>query len=291
MLVLVRAFARERAGREAAASLTAQARERWVSYYLALARQAPVRLRGAGQLAWMRRLDAESENLASVMRHLLDSSRLDEAAEYAWSLYLYLWVAGLLGVVRDWMAELLDRSEQEGLPLAPRTEAIALYYTRAVAFWQDPDLDVRPGLERSAALFDEAGEPFGAALSRVSLALGHLAAPTGPDVVAARGILQLSLEGFARAGDPWGQAMTHVTLGRIDLVVQDIPAPRRTSTRAAAWPPRPARCWEWSSPSIIAAGPSSTPATSRARRRTSPRRWTCRSRCATTRGSRTACRG
>jgi predicted ATPase len=229
MLVLVRAFARERAEREAAASLTAQARERWVSYYIALARQAPSRLRGPGQLGWMRRLDAESENLASVMRYLLDSSgtdaaSLDEAAEYAWSLYLYLWVAGLLGVVRDWMAELLERAGRAGIPLAPRTEAIALYYTRAVAFWQDPDLDVRPGLERSATLFDQADEPFGAALARVSLALGHLAAPSGADVVAARGVLERSLEGFTRAGDAWGQAMAHVTLGRIDLAVQDIPA-------------------------------------------------------------------
>ena len=67
-----------------------------------------MRMRGSDQLAWMRRLDAEAENLASVMRHLLDAARLDEAAEYAWSLYLYLWIGGLLGVVRDWMAELLD---------------------------------------------------------------------------------------------------------------------------------------------------------------------------------------
>ncbi|WP_314505866.1 DUF4062 domain-containing protein [uncultured Microbacterium sp.] len=223
MLALVRAFARDRAEAEASASGTAQARERWVSYYLALAGQSPARLRGAGQLGWMRRLDAASENLASVMRYLLDRSRLDEAAEYAWSLYLYLWVAGLLGVVRDWMAELLEHAERDAIALPPRTEAIALYYTRAVAFWQDPELDVRPGLERSAGLFDQAGEPFGAALARVSLALGHLAAPTNPDVDAARGTLDRSLTGFAQAGDAWGQAMTHVTLGRIDLAVQNVP--------------------------------------------------------------------
>ncbi len=171
----------------------------------------------------MRRLDAEAENLASVMRHLLDVGRLDEAAEYAWSLYLYLWIGGLLGVVRDWMAELLERAERDGIPLAPRTEAIALYYTRAVAYWQEPDLDVRPGLERSAALFDEAADPFGASLSRVSLALGHLTAPGAPDVVSARAVLERSLAGFAAAGDAWGQAMAHVTLGRIDLAVNDMP--------------------------------------------------------------------
>ena len=93
------------------------------------------------------------------MRHLLDSSRLDEAAEYAWSLYLYLWIDGLLGAVRTWMTELLARAERDGIPLAPRTEAIALYFTRAVAYWQDPGVDVLPGLQSSAALFDESGDP------------------------------------------------------------------------------------------------------------------------------------
>jgi predicted ATPase len=221
MLVLVRAFARECAGRESSASATADARERWVAYYLALGRQAPERMRGPGQLGWMRRLDAEAENLASVMRHLLDSGRLDEAAEYAWSLYLYLWIAGLLGVVRDWMAEVLDRAQQGGIALAPRTEAIALYYSRAVAYWQDPQFDVLPGLRRSAELFDESGDPAGAALARVSEGLAQLSAPSGPDFAGARATLEQSLAGFTGAGDSWGQAMTLVTLGRMDLALQD----------------------------------------------------------------------
>ena len=218
MLVLVRAFAREWADAEAAAA----ARERWVSYYAGLARQAPMRMRASDQLDWMRRLDAEAENLASVMRHLLDQSRLDEAAEYAWALYLYLWIAGLLGVVRDWMDELLRRAAREGITLAPRTEAIALYFTRAIGYWQDPGLDVLPGLQTSADLFDQSGDPASAALARVSVALAHLSAPTGPDVPAARAALEQGLAGFTGAGDSWGQAMTLVTLGRVDLAMQDI---------------------------------------------------------------------
>ena len=220
MLTLVRAFAREGADAEASAA----ASERWLSYYVDLARQAPMRMRASDQLSWMRRLDAESENLAAVMRHLLDSSRLDEAAEYAWSLYLYLWIDGLLGAVRTWMTELLTRAERDGIPLAPRTEAIALYFTRAVAYWQDPGFDVLPGLQSSAALFDESGDPASGALARVSVALAYLSAPTGPDLPAARAALEQGLAGFAGAGDSWGQAMTLVTLGRIDLATQDVSA-------------------------------------------------------------------
>lgn len=222
MLVLVRAFARERAAGYGATGAASDAFERWVSYYVGLAREAPARMSGTGQLEWMRRLDAEAENLASVMRALLDAARFDEAAEYAWSLYLYLWIGGLLGLVRDWMAEVLDGAARAGQSLEPRTEAIALYYTRAVAYWQNPEFDVRPGLERSVALFDEADDPASAALARVSVALAHLSAPPAPDLAAARAVLQDSLSGFTRAGDVWGQAMTLVTLGRVELASGDL---------------------------------------------------------------------
>ncbi len=115
MLVLVRAFAREGADAEASAVAT----DRWMAHYVDLASQAPLRMRASDQLSWIRRLDAEAENLAAVMRHLLDTSRLDEAAEYAWSLYLYLWIDGLLGAVRTWMTELLARAEQRRHPARP----------------------------------------------------------------------------------------------------------------------------------------------------------------------------
>ena len=222
MLVLVRAFARECAKEEESLAAAKAAQERWVSYYLALASQAPMRMRAADQLGWMRRLDAEAENLAAVMRHLLDAARLDEAAEYAWSLYLYLWIGGLLGVVRDWMVELLDRASRDGVVLAPRTEAIALYFTRAVAYWRDPGFDMLPGLQSSAALFEQSGDQASAALTRVSIALAYLSLPSGPDVASARAALEESLAGFNEAGDAWGQAMTLVTLGRIDLAAQDV---------------------------------------------------------------------
>ena len=51
------------------------------------------------------------------------------------------------------------------MPLAPRTEAIALYFTRAVAYWQDPGVDVLPGLQSSAALFEQSGDQASAALA------------------------------------------------------------------------------------------------------------------------------
>ena len=93
------------------------------------------------------------------------------------------------------------RASASGTALAPRTEAIALYFTRAVAYWQQPDVDVCPGLQRSAELFAESGDRSGEALARVSFALARLSAPTAPDVAAARAALERSLDGFRAAGD------------------------------------------------------------------------------------------
>lgn len=221
MLVLVRAFARERAVGAGAAGAASPAVERWVSHYVERAAETPARMRGTDQLAWMRRLDAEAENLASVMRHLLDAARFDEAAEYAWSLYLYLWIGGLLGLVRDWMAELLESAQREGIALGSRAEAIALYYVGAVGYWQDPDFDARPALQRSAELFDASGDGAAAALSRASLGLAYVAGSTEPDLPSARAILERSLAGFTAAGDVWGEGMALVPLGRIDLAMGD----------------------------------------------------------------------
>ncbi|GAA3203748.1 ATP-binding protein [Microbacterium terregens] len=224
MLALVRAFARERAKAPETVEAVDAARDRWVAHYMSVARDASVRMRTADQLAVIRELDAETENLGAVMRHLLDTSRLDEAADFAWSLYMYVWIGGLLGVVRDWMAELLEQAERDGIALTPRTEAIALYFTRAVTYWQDPGVDVLPGLARAAELFEKSGEPASAALTRVSIGLAYLSAPTGPDLASGRAALEQGLTGFRDAGDRWGQAMILVALGRMDMVTQDVPA-------------------------------------------------------------------
>ena len=131
---LVRAFARECGGCRVLCVGDSPAREHWVSHYVGSREpgsdaHARVGSAGAGCGGWTPRPRTSRRSCATCSIR----SRLDEAAEYAWSLYLYLWIGGLLGVVRNWMAELLERAERDGIPLAPRTEAIALYYTRAVA--------------------------------------------------------------------------------------------------------------------------------------------------------------
>ncbi|MGM1030173.1 MAG: DUF4062 domain-containing protein [Actinomycetota bacterium] len=214
---LVRAFARE-----GGPALLEAARSAWIDHYREVSADASHALRGAEQLAALQRLELEAENLGGVVRLLLDDRRLDIAAEHAWSLYLYLWIGGYLGLVREWMTELLDIAERESLALAVRTRAIALYYTHAIRFWQEPTADVVPGVQASRELFAEAGDPGGAALADVSIGLGLLARPEGPDVPGAAAVLERSRAGFRELGDAWGEAMTLVMLGRIALLTGEV---------------------------------------------------------------------
>lgn len=221
LLSLVRAYARTLGAPESRQAAT----EAWIAHYRELARTAAVQLRRGDQLEWLARLERESENLAAVMRTLLDRGDHEAAAEYAWSQYLFLWIGGYLGLVRDWMSEILDAAARAGpdaTPLSARTRAIALYYANAVRLWEDLEFDTAPGVRESRDLFRRAGDIAGASLAGVSVALALLARPSGPEVDAATDELTDSLNGFRDVGDAWGQAMALVMLGRIDMLTGDM---------------------------------------------------------------------
>ena len=196
----------------------------WTGYYRELAQSAPAGLRGPEQLVWLARFELESDNLAQVMRTLLDERNLDAAAEYAWSMYLFLWIGGHLGLVRGWMIEALDAVARGEAQITPRSRAIALYYANAIRLWQGPDYDTVPGMIESRALFEQSGDTAGAALAGVSIALALLAQPDGPDFAHAVEELQRSLSGFRDAADMWGQAMSLVVLGRVEMLTGALPS-------------------------------------------------------------------
>jgi predicted ATPase len=214
VLGTVRAYALERLE---SGGTRAELRERHARYFLGLGVEAEAELEGPKQREWMGRLTDDCDNLRAVERYLLERGDWDRAAEFAWTLYIFWWVGGHHGEVRRWMDSVLA----SGAPVADLTRAVALYYTRAITFWQDPDGQVVPGLLESAELFRRAGDPPGEALTRISLALALLAA-SEPDPVGAAGHLESSLEIFRSTGDTWGEAMALVTLGRVALLQHNV---------------------------------------------------------------------
>ena len=161
----------------------------------------------------------EGDNLRAAARYLLDTRQWATVAHFAWTLYVYWWVHGHLGEVREWMREVLDSDDE----LDDLTRATALYFTRAIAFWQDPDEWLVPGLGESAALFRRQGERSGEALALISLALALLGSRE-PDTARADEALEASLALFREAGDTWGEAFALVTLGRVALIRHDVGA-------------------------------------------------------------------
>ncbi|MFH8252092.1 ATP-binding protein [Microbacterium sp. B2969] len=212
MLSLVRAYAGELLPPDRAAAAV----DAWLKSYRELAVHAQPRLRGPDQLMWLDRLEGEIENLARATRVMFERRELDLAASYLWSLYLFLWIGGYLGVVRTWAEELLGIAERDGVPIDADTRAIAEYYINAVRFWQEPGFDVTTGLTASRELFREAGDRHGAAVAGISLGLALLSRKD-PDVPAAVAELESSRAEFAEIDDAWGQAMVLNVLGRVDM--------------------------------------------------------------------------
>lgn len=214
MLVSVREYATDRM---ATAGTLAETREAHADYYVSLAAEVERELDGPGQLRAMQRLTLERDNLSAVIRFLAGSDDVDTLARFAWSLYLYWWVAGELGQIKRWMDVVLASAS----PLSPSARAVALYFTSAIRFWQDQDETVVTGLTESAALFHREGDRRGEALGLISIALALLAGPA-PDPARADEALAQSLGLFREADDSWGQAMTLVAIGRVAFVQQNL---------------------------------------------------------------------
>lgn len=214
MQAIVREYAREQLAGSGEQLATRDAHAR---YFLALGDDAEDDLRGAGQRRWMQRLGDERDNLRAAERFLLDGRDWDRAARLAFSLYLYWWVTGLLGEVRTWMEEALTSGDE----LDPHTRAVALYFSRTIMFWKDPDGSVAADLAESIELFRRTGDPNGEGLASISLALALLAG-NPPDTARARRVMEAALALYRSTGSVWGESMALVLLGRVALREGDL---------------------------------------------------------------------
>ncbi|NUU05866.1 DUF4062 domain-containing protein [Leifsonia sp. C5G2] len=212
MQAIVREYAREQLHGDGELE---RARDAHARYFIDLGARARLPLKAGGQREWMLRLGDERDNLRAAERYLLDARDWDRAAQLAFNLFLYFWVTGLLGEVRTWMDEPLE----SGDTLHDRTRAIALYFTRTIRFWKDPDGRVAADLAESADIFRRCDDTSGEAMAYISLALALLAGEK-PDTARAAEVMERSLKLFRETGDVWGESMALVLLGRVALLEQ-----------------------------------------------------------------------
>ena len=212
ILSTVREWSRDQLAR---AGTLDQVRTHHANYYLDLSQRMELLLEGATQIQIARALADEHANLRASVSYFIESHQQDKAARLAWNLYVYWWIDGHLGEVGRWMRELLASDDA----VTGVTRAIALYFTGAIGFWQQPE-DVKPALSESAALFHEAHAPDGEGLALISLALALLTG-NAPDPAEAARHLSTALELFRGSEDRWGEAMALVSLGRVALLTGD----------------------------------------------------------------------
>jgi predicted ATPase len=187
-------------------------------YYLGLVMQVAPGLRGPGQAEAVTQLGLELPNLRAAARHLVYTDRLDDAGEFAWTLFVYWWISGFFSEVRLWMLELLGKDK----PIAPHTRAAAVFFTVWAELWQRPSEEVVSGLGEAVRLFAESGDEDAAAMALAARASARLQF-ADLDAATAHAELDEALVKLRHLGDRWGESMAEVGLGLLSLVVGAIP--------------------------------------------------------------------
>jgi predicted ATPase len=135
-------------------------------YFLNVADEATIRLRGPEQPAWRARLSAEQGNVRAALRWMLDRGELDMASRLQVSLMTFWWIQGYAAEARRWADELLPRVADEHTGAAARAHLCS----GLAAAWEGDYTLAVPRLERAIALFRELRDPSGAGVAQMALA-------------------------------------------------------------------------------------------------------------------------
>jgi predicted ATPase len=224
LLAIVREYALERLEAHGGATDMRMAQ---ADYYLGLVRRIAPRLRGSEQVEAVAELGLEVPNLRAAARHLVQEDRLDDAGDFAWTLLAYWWISGYFADVSLWMGELVDK----GLPIAPRTRAVATFFPLWAGMWQRPSDQVVDGLGDAVRWFSESGDEQAAAMTLAARASTRMQFPD-MDAAVVRSELGTAIATLHRLGDRWAEALAQVPLGQLGVLVGDIPEALRQFDRA-----------------------------------------------------------
>lgn len=242
MLETIHRYARERLTESGAAE---EFQRRHAECFLRLAEQAEPMIRGPQQATWLRRLQADHDNLSAAIDWAL--RRDPEVAVRLTSALAYFWLIGrrrseirqrlaeAVEVARGaspasraralvWAAQLANVEGRPDQAAAQAREAHELLKGAGDEWWVamcEAILGLTVGfsgeigpagdlLEASRARFEALGDPWGAALA--SMFLGYAATFAARHERAVT-LARRSLDGFRAAGDQWGQTMALELLG------------------------------------------------------------------------------
>jgi hypothetical protein len=191
MLETIREYAAERLdGGEQAGDI----RRRHMTFFLDMALEAGVGLRGGAQAASLELLELESDNVRAALGHAVEREDVDRVADAGWALTPFWWLRGLFDEGASWMAEAIESGR-----LSNEGRARALLVSGFMAFWRNDYLAAIPVLTEAVDIFVSLGDRHSAAVARLPLAVaqaGH-GDPAGVDALEeCRAVLE-------KDGDQW----------------------------------------------------------------------------------------
>ncbi len=176
MLQTIRAYGLDRLATSGEEGRTRQAH---AAFYRALADQAEREVVGPAQEAWLRRLEAEHDNLRQALDWTLTHEGIEAGARMALALLRFWWVRGHVGEGRAWFEKILAPGHPWGGPAASSVRARALCEAGWLAYLrQEYERAAALSLE-SLALYRDIGEPWG--IARALDTLAQIAGDRGND--------------------------------------------------------------------------------------------------------------
>ncbi|MEU8284512.1 BTAD domain-containing putative transcriptional regulator [Micromonospora sp. NPDC048905] len=242
MLETVRAFCAERLAEAGEAD---QLRRAHTGYFLEFAWTASDHLRQVEQLHWLRRLDAERDNLHAALRRATAAGDAPDAAGLVAALSFYWWLRGMRGEAARLAADVLDLLGDEAPSGLHEEFALCVYNASLAGVGHLPSLGTQRSVIRS--LDRPPRQPFLLYLSGISTGppsggadhveelMRELRRLVGPDAwinaLGAMGsgsalmwsgdwdragsALATALDGFRSTGDRWGCMITLGALGEL----------------------------------------------------------------------------
>ncbi|MCC7103813.1 MAG: adenylate/guanylate cyclase domain-containing protein [Chloroflexi bacterium] len=225
MLESIREFARDQL--EASGQVGA-VRERYASYFLALAEEAGNQLLGRDQLAWLARLDTELDHIRAVFGWCRDREISTEIGlRLAGALGMYWEYRGLAIEGHDWMMAMLSLPDASARTVG---RARALYSAGFVAAMRGDFATQRALAQESATIFRETGQllEVGRALAEQAIAEARL-----ENLAESRALLERSVAIAREHGDQWALSFALGQLGHVAYGEGDFAAARGFREAAA----------------------------------------------------------
>jgi predicted ATPase len=150
-----------------------QAHDRHAAYFLALAEPAAAEFAGAGQLAWLDRLESEHDDLLAAMSWLVDQGPPEQALRLFSATWRFWWLRGHAAEFARLEEQIVASSER----LPPQQRVVALSAAGFILISKGDQAEAETLFEQNLELYRRLSDGLGVVLTATVLGvLGYLAA-------------------------------------------------------------------------------------------------------------------